>query len=327
MKINLTNIIFVVFITVFFLSCEKDETQTSLKNDFIKQSVEPAIVGQKIEFKYALGTLVGKLKSASVEASIDGFAGTGFSRYSIYTDRSTGIDKNVLTVKDSITNGSVSTVQLVDTNAVTLRYYYVIPESARGKKVYFEFSGINTSGNKVSIRTPEYTISKMDMKRNILLKDGGACYFSIADMTAYTKEQVDAQNLSGKIDFVYLYKATMGNSGGTFGHSIVSLANGNYLTSLSIPNAWTKLVTKMEKRIDNMKDGQLKGAPPTVFIDDIDLESPQFNNAADYAITLSADQGALVQTENKAYTSYVYVNKVDNAKKEMTISIKRLKIK
>mgnify|MGYP001086790579 CR=1 FL=1 len=327
MKINLTNIIFVVLITVFFLSCEKDETQTSFKNDFIKQSVEPAIVGQKLEFKYALGTLVGKLKSASVEASIEGFAGTGFSRHSIYTDRGTGIDKNVLTVKDSITNGSVSTVQLVDTNAVTLRYYYVIPEAARGKKIYFEFSGINTSGNKVSIRTPEYNISKMDMKRSILLKDGGACYFSIADMTAYTKEQVDAQNLSGKIDFVYLYKTTMGNSGGTFGHSIVSLANGNYLTSLSIPNSWTKLATKMEKRIDNMKDGQLKGAPPTVFIDDIDLESPQFNNASDYALTLSADQGALVQTQDKNFTSYVYVNKVDNGKREMTISLKRLKIK
>lgn len=317
----------IVFIAHSFISCEKDSLESSFKNDFIKQTVEPAIVGEKIEFKYALGTLDGKLKSASAEASIEGATGTGFSRYSIYTDRGTGIDKNVLTVRDSITSGAVSTANLVDTNAVTLRYYYVVPENARGKKVHILFTGINTAGNKVSIKTPEYIISKMDMRRNILLKDGGACYFSVADMMAYTKSQVESQGLSGKIDFVYLYRATMGVSGGAFGHSIVSLSNTDYLNSLAIPGTWTKIRSKMEKRIDNMKDGQLKGAPPSVFIDDRDLESPTFANAADYALTLSADQGALVQTEDKTYTTYVYVNKVDNARGEMTISIKRLKLK
>ena len=44
------------------------------------------------------------------------------------------------------------------------------------------------------------------MKRLIELENEGACYFSIEDMKAYTKEEVNALNLSGKIDFIYNYQ-------------------------------------------------------------------------------------------------------------------------
>lgn len=324
MKTKVFSLILLVYLAIFSFSCTK-ENEESFKNDFIKITVSPAIVGEKLEFKYALGTLVGTLESASAIASIEGASGTGFSDYSIYTDRNGGINKNVLIATQNTTSGDESSVVLVDTNAVTLQYYYIIPEAGRGQTVHFDFSAVNSEGQKVEIQTPDYVISKMDIKRNILLKDGAACYFSIIDLAIYTKDEVESQDLSNKIDFVYLYRATMGTSGAQFGHSIVSLSNANYLNDLAIPASWTKLQTKMEKR--NMTDAQLKGASPTNFIDDIDLESVSFADAGDYALNFSADRGAIMQTADKTYISYVYINKVNNTNKEMTISIKRLKIK
>lgn len=327
MKINIKVWLLFLFATTVLYSCEKDHSDTNFKNDFIKQTVSPAIVGGTLEFKYALGSISGKLKSAEANASISGATGTGFSTYSLYTDRNGGIDRLIKTGIDSITINQLSTIQLVDTNAVTLRYYYIIPSEAKGKMVSFSFSGVNLQGEKVNITTPEYTISNMDMKRLILLKDGAACYFSVADMAAYTKDQVDQQNLSNKIDFVYIYRPTMGSGTAAFGHALVALSNPNYINDLNFPGSWTKPLTKMEKRIDNMIDGQLKGAPPTVFVDDIDLLSQKFSNAVDYVYGLTNDMSAVSQTSDGIYTSYIYINKVDNAKKEMTIGIKRLKIK
>lgn len=327
MKKNIRNLLTIFFVIACLYACKKEETDTNLKNDFLKQTVSPAIAGESLEFKYALGTITGKLSSAEVTASIAGAPGTGFSNYSLYTDRNGGINRLVKTGLDSITEGPKSTVQLVDTNAVTLRYYYVVPPEAIGKKVSFTFSGKNSLGEKVSISTPEYVVSKMQMKRLILLKDAGACYFSIEDMAAYTKDQVEQQNLSGKIDFVYIYRPTMGASAANFGHALVALSNGTYINDLSLPASWSKPASKMEKRIDNMRDAQLKGAPPTVYVDDIDLANQKFDSSVDYAYGFSQDMSVLVQTSDGVYTSYIYINKVDNAKKEMTISIKRLKVK
>jgi hypothetical protein len=327
MKKYIRTLLTLFFVIAFLYACKKEDSDTNFKNDFIKQTVSPAIVGESLEFKYALGTISGKLSSAEVTASIAGAPGTGFSNYSLYTDRNGGINRLVKTGLDSLTDGQKSTVQLVDTNAVTLRYYYVVPPEAIGKKVSFTFSGKNSLGEKVSISTPEYVVSKMQMKRLILLKDAGACYFSIEDMAAYTKEQVELQNLSGKIDFVYIYRPTMGSSAANFGHALVALSNGTYINDLSLPASWAKPASKMEKRIDNMRDAQLKGAPPTVYVDDIDLASQKFASSVDYAFGFSQDMSALVQTADGVYTSYIFINKVDNAKKEMTISIKQLKVK
>lgn len=308
-------------------ACEKEDSDANLKNDFIKQTVSPAIVGETLEFKYALGSVSGTIKSAEATASVAGQNGTGFSTYSLYTDPNGGINRLVKIGKDSITINQTSTIQLTDTNAVTLRYYYVVPPEAKGKKVSFSFSGENSLGEKVNITTPEYMVSNMDMKRLIPLKDGAACYFSVADMTAYTKEQVDQQNLSSKIDLVYIYRATMGPASAAFGHAFVALSNSNYINDLNLPAGWTKLATKFEKRIDNMRDAQLKGAPPTVYVDDIDLLNLNFESSTDNAIGLSKDMSTVVQTSDGMYNSYIYINNADNSKKEITISIKRLKVK
>lgn len=327
MKKNIKIWLLFLLASTVWVACEKEDPDENLKNDFIKQTVSPAIVGETLEFKYALGSVSGKIKSAEAFASIPGATGTGFSSYTLYTDRNGGINRFVKVGKDSITINQTSTIQLTDTNAVTLRYYYVIPPEAKGKKVSFRFSGENNLGEKISITSPEYNVSNMDIKRQILLKDGATCYFSIANMAVYTKDQVEQQNLSNKIDFVYIYRATMGASSAAFGHSLVSLSNPNYINDLSLPAGWAKPTTKMEKRIDNMRDGQLKGAPPTVFVDDIDLINQKLNNAVDYIYGLAQDMSAIAQTNDGAYTAYIYINKVDNAKKEMTIGIKRLKVK
>lgn len=327
MKNDIKVWLFFLLVTTVWYACEKENSDANLNNDFIKQTVSPAIVGESLEFKYALGSISGKIKSAEAIASISGATGTGFSTYSLYTDRNGGINRLIKIGKDSLTINQTSTIQLSDTNAVTLRYYYIIPSEAKGKKVSFKFSGENTLGDKVSLSTPEYEISNMDMKRQILLKDGAACYFSISDMAVYTKDQVDQQNLSNKIDFVYIYRATMGAGAAAFGHALIALSNPNYINDLNLPANWTKPASKMEKRVDNMRDGQLKGAPPTVFVDDIDLASQKFTNAVDYVYGFAQDMSAVVQSNDGVYTSYFYINKVDNAKKEMTIGIKRLKVK
>lgn len=103
---------------------------------------------------------------------------------------------------------AIGTTQ-TDLIAATLRYNFVVPEDAKGKTFSITFTAVSSTGDRVSYKTPNYKISKMDMKRLIELENEGACYFSIEDMKAYTKEEVNALNLSGKIDFIYNYQAKL----------------------------------------------------------------------------------------------------------------------
>ncbi len=297
------------------------------KNDLLKKTTGPAVVGDRIEFAYAIGTVEGDLKNVKAEASLAGAAGTGFSRFSWYTERSTGVDKPQQTATDTITNGTVSTASILDvaTNkAVTLRYYYYPTADAKGKDVSFRFSATSSTGAEVSFQSPVYRVSNMDMKRTIVLGDGAKAYVSLADMTAYTKAEVEQNNLAGKIDFVYVYRPTINTY--AFGHALVAPSNSDYLKDVTLPTGLAKPRTAIDKRVD-VKDAQLRGtAGFDVYIDDIDLQKTTFANAADYAYGLAVDQGAFVKTADGAYTAYVYVNAVNNTAKTMTVSIKRLKL-
>lgn len=297
------------------------------KNDLLKKTTGPAVVGDRIEFAYAIGTLEGDLKDVRAEATLPGAAGTGFSRFSWYTNRSTGVDQPLQTATDTVTTGAVSTASILDgtTNkALTLRYYYYPTADAQGKDVSFRFSSTSSTGKTVSIQSPSYRISRMDMKRSIVLADGVKMYFSIADMTAYTKAEVEANNLVGKIDFVYVYRPTINTF--AFGHALVSPSNTSYLKDVTLPTGLAKPRTAIDKRVD-VKDAQLRGtAGFDVYIDDIDLQSTTFVNAADYAYGLAVDQGAFVKTADGSYAAYVYVNAVNNTAKTMTVSIKRLRL-
>lgn len=339
----------------FCFSCSNDD-ESNMKNDLIKKTVAPAIAGEKIEFAYAMGAQEGKLSKAEVRASIAGASGTGFELYSWVTARNNisynganytaGADFPIRSVKEASTNGAVSTATMedkidahyntpsiapgtsqTDLIAATVRYAYVVPEEAKGKSVSFQFSSTSTTGATASYSTPSYPVSKMDMKRLIEMVNGDRCYFSIENMAAYTKEEVAAQNLAGKIDFIYIYQATV--NGFDYKHSFVSPgSDAKYIPIANIVPAGSSNKTLMEKRA-NVRDAQLKGATPNVYIDDIDFETLDLNAAMDYALNFSADDGAFMKTADGKYAAYVYVNTLTDASKgiQFKVSIKRYPLK
>jgi len=337
-----------VMLSAIALSCFScsDDDDSTLRNDLIKKTVAPAIAGEKIEFAYAMGAQMGQLGQAEARASISGAEGTGFELNSWFTARNklvvngvtyqAGDDVPVQTVKDASTNGATSTATMMDKVdehymnpavafgtsqasliAATVRYAYVVPAEAN---ISFTFSSTSSTGAKASYSTPSYPVSKMDMKRLIELGNEGACYFSIEDMKAYTKEEVTTQSLASKIDFIYIYQAKL--NGYDYKHSFVSPGTDpKYIAIAGIVPAGATNKTPMEKRA-NVRDAQLKGEAPNVYIDDVDFQSLDLGAAVDYALTFSKDDGAFMKTANGKYAAYVYVNKIDDSGK-MTVSIKR----
>ena len=342
-------LLFLLIPVGFLVSCSDDE-DANIKNDFIKKTTSPAIVGESIEFAYAMGTTVGQLSTAEAAASIAGNSGTGFGLYSYFTARgnmtvdgvsyTAGSDVPVRTVREASTSGAVSSANMmetVDANyinptiafgtaqteliAATVRYSYVVPEEARGREFSVKFSSKSTTGETATYQTPAYKVSKMDMKRSIAMTSNDVCYFSIADMRAYTKAEVEAQNISSKIDFVYMYQARLGSY--DYGSVFVSPGTDPQFIAISdiIPGNWTKNKTSMEKRVD-VRDAQLKGSMPNGYIDDIDFETLNLSAAVDYVIGFSNDHGAFMKTADGKYAAYIYVNAV-NPNGTMTVSIKR----
>ena len=334
-----------VMLSAIALSCFScsDDDDSTLRNDLIKKTVAPAIAGEKIEFAYAMGAQMGQLGQAEARASISGAEGTGFELNSWFTARNklvvngvtyqAGDDVPVQTVKDASTNGATSTATMMDKVdehymnpavafgtsqasliAATVRYAYVVPAEAKGKNISFTFSSTSSTGAKASYSTPSYPVSKMDMKRLIELGNEGACYFSIEDM------KVTTQSLASKIDFIYIYQAKL--NGYDYKHSFVSPGTDpKYIAIAGIVPAGATNKTPMEKRA-NVRDAQLKGEAPNVYIDDVDFQSLDLGAAVDYALTFSKDDGAFMKTANGKYAAYVYVNKIDDSGK-MTVSIKR----
>lgn len=319
----------IICVSFFTISCKKDSTESPLKNEFIKRTVSPLIVGERIEFAYGAGNTSAKLQGMQVVASIPGAAGTAFETVTHRTVSAADITTTV--ASNSVTNAATSTVTITDTNATTLRYIYFIPEAARGQQVSFSFSVTDKAGNTATTNTPAYTISKMDMARNISMVASatGARYFSIADMKAYTQAQVDSGNMSAKIDFVYAYAATLSPSGTAYpyGHSLVAAnAAATYLpTGFSIPTAWTKNNTLMERKIGiAVYDGQLKGdVNNSIYVDDLDLQKQTFNGSANYAIGLVADGSVFMKTADGKYTAFIYVNSANNTTTTAVVSLKR----
>ncbi len=316
---------YMAIIALVFLasaSCKKEEDV--LKNDLLKINFAPLIIGQKIQFDYAMGTLSGKLKTAWAEASIAGADGTGFEAYSWFNNIH-GIDVPVKVADDLNTVNNVSTATfIVDTTAATLRYFYVIPDEARGRKLSFVFSSQTTLGDKTSRSSDEYKVSLMEMKRLInLTKD--TCYFSIADMKAYTRDEVESGNLQSKIDFIYAYRDSL--NGFAYGHCLVSPATEAKFrpADLIIPSACTNY-TKMEKQYN--KDGQLKGSDiPSIYLSDNDLKTVDLTEAPDFVLHFINDGGAFMETQDGTYVAYVYFNSANVLKGMATISIKRLELK
>lgn len=314
--------VLVVFSTLLFSSCQKDEyvvpdPVSDLTNDCIKRTIGPNIVSLPIEFAYAMAIpkSKGKLVSAQVEASIAGATGTFLEHRSFYTNTS-GVDVPVTVGTPSTNDGKSTKVAFtVDTTAATLRYNYVIPEEARGQSVTFTFSATSSNGQTVSYKMGPYTIAKMGIKKNIAVSNGNLAYISIENMTAYTAAEAAAN--AGKVDLVYLYRATPT----TFTHALVSPgAESVYLPGVTLPSGVNRS-TKVRK-VFNLQDRNLANLQFGIYVDDKDLQEVDLTDAPNYALGLRAEAGTWVETADKKYKAYIFVNSV-NANGSAVISMLR----
>ncbi|AEW01486.1 DUF4466 domain-containing protein [Niastella koreensis] len=326
MRLQLINTISTLLLGGLFSlsSCTKKDykiptPKDTLQNDCIKRTQGPNIVGQTIEFAYAMAIIAekGKLTNATVEASIDGAVGTWMENNSYYTNNS-GVDIGIPVGSASVTSKNVTTVTFnKDTNAATLRYYYVIPEQARGQSVSFTFSAQSSDGETVSYKMGPYTIAKMDMKKGINLTDGGLMYISIADMAAYNA--ADAAARAGSIDLVYLYRNITTSA---FNFALVSpAADPQYLPGVTLPTGVNK--STYVRKVFNLQDYNLAQMQYGIYIDDPDFQQLNMTNDPNYAINLKQEAGVWVETTDHKYRAYVYFNTASTTTKNAVVGIKR----
>jgi hypothetical protein len=311
------------------IGCQKKEyalptAKDALQNDVIKRSQGPNIAGQQIEFAYAMALpeARGKLTKATVEASIPGAAGTFLEHRSFYTNPVGGADVPVVVGDPSTTDHGVTTVNFtVDTFASTLRYYYVVPDEARGKQVTFKFTVTSSNGETAAFSMGPYSVAKMTMKRLIPVSDNNLMYISLADMTAYNA--TDAAANAGKIDLVYLYRTYATSQ---FNHALVSPAANaaDYLPGVTLPAGVNR--DNLIRKVFNLQDFNLAQSQFGIYIDDLDFEKLDLTNSPNYAINLKAEAGVWIETADKKYRGYIYFNSVNNGAKTAVISIKRYEL-
>ena len=321
-NLNIKHSFLILIMLASMVACKKEvykipDPVSSLTNDCIKRTLGPNIVGLPIEFAYAMAIpkSQGKIVSAQVEASIAGAPSTFLEHRSFYTN-SGGVDIPVTIGTPSVNKGATTTVTYsIDTNAATLRYYYVIPEEARGKSVSFTFSATSSDGKTVNYKLGPYAISKMDIKRNLAVSNANNAYISIEDMAVYNNTTLGS--LTNKIDLIYLYRAVPT----TFTHALVSPGSDPaYLPGVVLPSGMTKK-TKVRK-VFNLQDRNLANLQFGIYIDDKDFQELNLVDAPNYAIGLRAEAGTWVETADGKYRAYIFINSI-NAAGSAVISILR----
>lgn len=310
-----------LFVLVSTISCT-EETETLLKDDYIMKTYAPAVAGEPIEFAYAMGAMEGFLSEASAQVNISGAGGTGFDPNSYHVD-SRGNDVGVLVADTSTEGGTSTAIFTYDTVVATLRYSYVVPEEAKGQVVSITFSAESSIGETVSSTVPEFRISKITMKRDIELSDQDVCYFSIGNMQGYTEAEVIANGLEDKIDLIYIYDA-LNPEGFKYGHALVSPGSDErYFNELNVPSSFRINKTKIEKKA-YLWDSHFTGEVPTVYVDDIDLETLDLTDATDFILGISKRTSAFLETADGRYRAYIYVNNARSS--TLTFGIKRIEI-
>lgn len=325
-----------------FFSCEKNEDAGLIT--YIKKTYGPLIVSHQVDFSFAMASNDGSsLKNFEISATYAGKTGTTVDTKSYWTllDGKT-YSKEMLTgitTSGNVTSGSVidgiiweaGAVSGYSSKAVTVRYTYIVPEEARGKNVRFNIKYTTVNGSVQSYATEDYPVEKLEMVRDIVLNDPagntGRNYFSISELKAYTKAEVDAQNKSSVIDFVYRYNTsaltTPGGSSITLGTCIAAPSQGVYLNTSYVPAAWTKNATLIEAR--KWDDMQLKGNTPNSYVTDMDILSTKFNGNTFGEYGMKVDFSLVMQTADGKYRAFVYLKTV--GANTLTIGIKRLEIK
>ena len=329
MQLKYYSLTLLTLLVIFFTACQEEEytvptAQTGLHNDCIKRTLGPNVVGLSLNFAYAMALpeIEGKIISAQVEASIAGATGTYLEHRSFHTNAG-GVDVPDTIASPSVTTGIKTEVVFTkDTCAATLRYFYSIPEEARGKTVSFTFSAKASNGETVTYSMGPYTIAKMEMKLDIVLSDNNNSYLSITDMAVYNAATAAAN--ADKIDLIYLYRVITGI---TFNHALCAPStNPDYLPGIVLPtgvNRSTKMVETWALREHQLAPTLQYG----IYIDDLDFVKANFTGAPDYAINLRAESGAWVETADGKYRAFIYVNSINNTAKTMTVSIKRYTMK
>jgi len=320
-------IFFSLSLAAVLSSCKEEEyaiptLPQELQNDVIKRTLGPNLSGLNIEFAYAMALpkSMGKLVSAQVEASIGGAESTYMDNKSYYTNAS-GVDVGIEVGSKSVNDGGKTTVTFTkDTMAATLRYFYRIPTSAKGKEVSFKFSATASNGQTVTYNMGPYKIAEMDMVLDLDVKDSSAAYISIEDLAVYNPTQAAAN--AAKIDLVYLYRVIPNV---TFTHGLVAPSAKTYLPGVTLP-AGVNRTAKVQK-VWALRDFHLARLQYGVYIDDLDFQQLDMSTAVDYAINLRAEAGTWVETADGKYRAYVYVNSINNATKSAKISIKRYTMK
>jgi len=314
--------VLILIMLTSLLACTKQEYTipdpvSQLTNDCIKRTIGPSIVSLPLEFAYAMALpkINGKLVSAQVEASIAGASGTFLEHRSFYTN-SSGVDVPVTIGTPSTTVDKLTKVTFsVDTNASTLRYYYVIPEAARGQSVSFTFTANSSDGKTATYKMGPYAISKMSITKNLPVSNGANAFISIEDMAVYNA--ASAATNAGKIDLVYLYRATPT----TFTHALVSPgADAAYLPGVTLPSGVNRS-TKLRK-VFGLQDRNLSNLQYGIYVDDIDFQQLDMVDMPNYALGLKAESGVWVETTDKKYRAYIFVNSI-NAAGTAVISIMR----
>ena len=300
-----------------------DDSDDAKRNDCLKRSIGVNVVGSTMEFAYAMALPVGEghWVEASVTATYAGATGTMLENQSYHTDDS-GFDKGVVIGNPCEHSGNLTKVTFSrDTCAATLRYYYVIPEEARGKEVSFTFSAKSSDGQTEHCEMGPYKVSNMDMVLDVPLSNRSC--FSLEDLRVLTAAEAEAN--PQKVDFIYSYQALRGV---IFRHALVSPTPANraeYLKGVaSLPVAPSNS-TRMRRTYSSC-DQQLARDEYGVFVDDVDLQSMSFDGTPDYIINLPEKGGAWLQTADGRYRAYLYVNTASETKAGMTVSIKRLKM-
>ncbi len=302
-------------------SCSKDDDGIlPINNKCLKRTEGPNIVGNDIYFVYAMAVPYNtvKLTECTVEASITGAPETWLEHNSYYTN-SSGFDIPVPVGVPSFNEGNRTIVKFnVDTCAAALRYYYRIPEEARGKTVSFRFSALGSDGRNISMNMGPYEISKQYMKRDLTLSRA-ACYISIEDMAVYSLEE--ARQMPDKIDLVYLWRNKT-SEGVEFGHTFAApAADKEWLDDVEVPAEMHRDV-RLRKEW-GIIDGHLTDDPDYgTYIDDIDFETIRLEGMPDYAINMKEKGGLWVETSDRKFRAYIYINKL-KATSGGTISIKR----
>ena len=338
------------FLTVFlllimtsaFMSCEKNEDYELIT--YLKKSYGPIIVGQQVDFSFSIASNDGSsLKNFDITATHAGKTGTTadtkcywtlLDGKTYYKEMLTGITTSGNLTSGAVIDGVVwekGTVSGYSSQAVTIRYSYIVPEEARGKNLQFSVKYTTVDGSVQSYSTLNYPVEKMDMVTDIVLNDPsgntGKNYYSISDLKAYTKAEVETQNKSGAIDFVYRYStsaiSTPGGGSITLSSCISAPSGTVYLNTSYIPATWTKNATLIEPR--KWDDMQLKGNTPNSYITDLDLEGTSLNGNTFGEYGLKKDFSLVMQTADGKYRAFVYLKNVGTA--TVTIGIKRIALK